>query len=543
MKKRLTALALATSVLISGTLLLSGCEEDDGKGYIFGYNISSNPSSLDPQCATDRQSFLLIGTLFEGLLKCDSEGNIALAGAESYTVSEDKLTYNFKLHQNRYWTDVNDFSEKVTAKDYVYGFQRLFAPETRAAGAEDFFCIKNSEKIAKGLISDLSQLGVKAISDYELQITLDYPDSSFLMLLTTAPAMPCNEKYFIASQGKYGLTDKTTPSNGAFYLKSWTYDPWSDDNNNLILRYNKKYNEHSEIYPLGLNFFIEGTDGFLEDFYSGTSQNILLDGNKAEELIKKEYSYEQFSTVTCGIMMNSKSGIFSDSMMRYALLYATDSSSLTLPFGYQKANGIVPPQVSDGETVYRDFAGDTPAVKPDSIKASASYRKASESISKDDLYSVSIIAVEGRDEELVNSSQDIIQQWQAKLGFFCTVEYLSESSYNNAIESGNYDLALVRVTGEFNNPQSYLKNFTSSGYKYSAMGNDYQQLLQNAINALSTEESYEQCKKAENKLLTDGRFIPVAYATEYFFSDKDCADVYYNPFSGAIDYTKAIYKD
>ena len=75
------------------------------------------------------------------------------------------------------------------------------------------------------------------------------------------------------------------------------------------------------------------------------------------------------------------------------------------------------------------------------------------------------------------------------------------------------------------------------------MGNDYQQLLQNAVNALSTEESYEQCKKAENKLLTDGRFIPVAYATEYFFSDKDCADVYYNPFSGAIDYTKAIYKD
>lgn len=543
MKKRITALALALSMLTAISVLFSGCEEDDGKGYIFGYNISSNPSSLDPQCATDRQSFLLIGTLFEGLLKCDSEGNVVLAGAESYTVSEDKLTYNFKLHENRYWTDVNDFSEKVTAKDYVFGFQRLFAPETRAAGAEDFFCIKNSAKIAKGLIPDMSQLGVRAVSDYELQITLDYPDSSFLMLLTTAPAMPCNEKYFIAAQGKYGLTDKTTPSNGAFYLKSWTYDPWSDDNNNLILRYNKKYNEHSEVYPLGLNFFIEDTDGFLEDFYSGTSQNILLDGKRAEELIKKGYSYEDFSTVTCGIMMNAKSGIFSDSMMRYALLYATDNSNLSLPFGYQKANGIVPPQVSDKELSYREFAGDSPAVKPDTVKASTSYRKASENISKDDLYSVSIIAVEGRDEELVNSSQDIIQQWQAKLGFFCTVKYLSESAYNSAIESGNYDLALVRVTGEFNNPQSYLKSFTTSGYKYSAMGNDYQKLLQNAVNSLSTEESYTQCRSAENKLLIDGRFIPIAYATEYFFSDKDCADVFYNPFSGAIDYTKAIYKD
>ncbi|MBE6880233.1 MAG: peptide ABC transporter substrate-binding protein [Ruminococcaceae bacterium] len=542
MKKRLTATFLMLSLLVATAFLFTACEEDDGKGYIFGYNISSNPSSLDPQCANDRQSFLLIGTLFEGLLKCDNDGNIVPAGAESYIVSEDKLTYTFKLHENRYWTDANDFSEKVTANDYVYGFQRLFSPETRAPGAEDFYCIKNSEKITKKQM-DVSQLGVKAVSDYELVITLDYPDSSFLMLLTTAPAMPCNEKYFLASQGKYGLTDKTTPSNGAFYLKSWSYDPWSDDNNNLILRYNEKYNEHNEVYPLGLNFFIEDTDGFLEDFYSGTSQNILLDGKKAEQLIKEGYSYEEYSTVTYGIMMNTKDSIFKDSMMRYALLYATDNSDLSLPFGFEKANGVVPYEVSDGKTIYREFAGNTPAVKPDSIKASSSYRKASENISKDELYSVTIIAVEGRDEELINSAQDIFQQWQAKLGFFCTIEYLSESAYNSAIQSGNYTLALARVTGEFNNPQSYLKNFTSSGYKYSSMDSSYQNLLQNAINALSVEESYEECKKAENKLLCDGRFIPVAYATEYFFSDKDCADVFYDPFSGAIDYTKAIYKD
>ena len=203
MEKRLTATILMLSLFLTTAFLFTACEEDDGKGYIFGYNISSNPSSLDPQCANDRQSFLLIGTLFEGLLKCDNEGNIIPAGAH-------KLTYKFKLHENRYWTDVNGFSEKVTAKDYVYGFQRLFSPETRAPGAEDLYCIKNSQKIAKGLIPDVSQLGVKAISDYELQITLDYPDSSFLMLLTTAPAMPCNKEYFLASQGKYGLTAKTT---------------------------------------------------------------------------------------------------------------------------------------------------------------------------------------------------------------------------------------------------------------------------------------------------------------------------------------------
>ena len=543
MIKRLTATVIMLSILVTMSSFFTGCKEDDGKGYIFGYNISSNPGSLDPQCANDRYSFLLIDTLFEGLLKCESNGTIALAGAKSYTVSEDKLTYTFVLNDNRYWTDVNGFSEKVTAEDYVYGFRRLFSPETRALGAKDFYCIKNSRGVVSGAVTDLSELGVKAVSEYELVITLDYPDSSFLMLLTTAPAMPCNEEYFLATQGKYGLTANTTPSNDAFYLKSWNYDPWSDDNNNLILRYNEKYNEHDEVYPLGLNFFIEDTSTFLDDFYSKTSQNILLDGKRAEELIRAGYSYEEHSTVTYGVMMNTKSGIFTDSLMRYALLFATDNSNLSLPFGFSAANGVVPFEVSDGELSYRDYAGNSPAVKPDSIKAVSSYRKACENVSKDDLHSVSIIAVKGRDEELINSAQDIFQQWQAKLGFFCTIEYLSESAYNNAIRNGDYTLALARVTGEFNNPQSYLKNFTASGYKYSSMEKDYQEYIDSAVNALSTQEAYKQCSKAENMLLSDGRFIPVAYATEYFFSGKGCEDVFYNPFSGTIDYTKATFKD
>ena len=76
---------------------------------MFGYDISSNPGSLDPQYASDRESYLIIGSVFEGLFRIGADGNAEKAMAESYTVSDDGLTYNFKLKQDRYWTDVNGF--------------------------------------------------------------------------------------------------------------------------------------------------------------------------------------------------------------------------------------------------------------------------------------------------------------------------------------------------------------------------------------------------------------------------------------------------
>ena len=536
--KRKIALFTALSLILS-LFVLTGCEEDDGKGYIFGYDISANPGSLDPQCADDRQSFLLINVLFEGLLRADSDGNITCAGAKSYEVSDDGLTYTFELNNDRYWVDVNEFEAPCTAQDYVYGFTRLFLPETRAPHAADYFCIKNSEKISSGEITDYSKLGVKAEGKYKLIIELEYQNPMFLSLLAAAPAMPCNEEYFLAAQGKYGLSAKTTPSNGAFFLKSWNYDKWSSDNNNLVLRYSEKYSEHDEVYPLGLNFFIDEPANFESDFLDGTSQNIVLTGESAKKMADRGYSYDEYSTAVYGIMMNTKSSVFKDMSLRYALLYASDNSGIELPFGYSSASFAVPVAVKTENLPYR-VENESAFIKPDEVKAQSLYQKAALTADKEELHSVTVLAVENRDEDIIAAVQDIFQQWQAKLGFYCTVVYLSESEYNAAVKAGEYSLAVVRLTGDSNRPDSYLSAFTDSGYKYSAMSGEYSQLLDSAKNAATVEQSYDYCRQAEKLLLCDGRFIPLAFASEYFFSAKDCSGMLYNPFSGTIDYTKAI---
>lgn len=540
MKKRLTA-CITALLLCIGCLTMTSCKEDDGKGYVFGYDISSNPGSLDPQYASDKESYLIIGCIFEGLYRTAGDGSVEKAMAESCTVSDDGLTYTFTLKQNRYWTDVNGYNKQVTADDFVFGFQRLFMPETRAPKASEYFCIKNAQKINSGEITDVSQLGVKADGKFGLIIELEYTEPSFEMMLSMPAAMPCNKDYFAAAQGKYGLDAERTPSNGPFYVKTWYYDAWSKNNNNMVLRYCDKYDEHDEVTPLGLNFFVE--DNHMTDFSDGTSQSIVLSGSTAKNYLGSDYVYDEYSTAVYGIMMNTKKSIFKSDKLRYALLFASDKSTLSLPFGYSAADGIVAPSVKNSLGGYRDTAGNRTAVKPDEIKAYSSYQSACENIDKADLHSVNILAVQNRDEEIGESLGGILQQWQAKLGFYCSISYVSESEYDEKIASGDYTLALARINGDYNRPEAYLRQFTDSGYKYSAMDDTYSALLQQATQAKDAKEEYELCVSAEKQLITDGRFIPVAYVTEYFISTKNCEGIIYDPFTGQIDYRKALYFD
>lgn len=540
MKKRLTA-CITALLLCIGCLTMTSCKEDDGKGYVFGYDISSNPGSLDPQYASDKESYLIIGCIFEGLYRTAGDGSVEKAMAESCTVSDDGLTYTFTLKQNRYWTDVNGYNKQVTADDFVFGFQRLFMPETRAPKASEYFCIKNAQKINSGEITDVSQLGVKADGKFGLIIELEYTEPSFEMMLSMPAAMPCNKDYFAAAQGKYGLDAERTPSNGPFYVKTWYYDAWSKNNNNMVLRYCDKYDEHDEVTPLGLNFFVE--DDHMTDFSDGTSQSIVLSGSTAKNYLGSDYVYDEYSTAVYGIMMNTKKSIFKSDKLRYALLFASDKSTLSLPFGYSAADGIVAPSVKNSLGGYRDTSGNRTAVKPDEIKAYSSYQSACENVDKADLHSVNILAVQNRDEEIGESLGGILQQWQAKLGFYCSISYVSESEYDEKIASGDYTLALTRINGDYNRPEAYLRQFTDSGYKYSAMDDTYSALLQQATQAKDAKEEYELCISAEKQLITDGRFIPVAYVTEYFISTKNCEGIIYDPFTGQIDYRKALYFD
>ena len=313
----------AASLLLAACAAInaSGCSQDDGTGYIFKYDIPNNPRTLDPQTANDSSSYEIIANMFEGLLRIDKDGNIQNAVAENYTVSDDGLTYTFILRKDVYWYDGDDFEANCTSKDFVFAFQRLFKPSTKSKTAGDFFCIKNAEGINKGYISNIDSLGVKAENDYKLIITLEKPNPSFPVLLTTAPAMPCNEEFYSSTNGKYGLFSDSIASNGPFYMFRWNYDEWSKDNNNIIMRVNKKNNTNNDIAPYSLNFFIEEDDSH-QNFLNQQSHVYITSGSEAVELLNKGYEYSESENKVWGIMFNTNSKAFRTSSVRKALAYS-----------------------------------------------------------------------------------------------------------------------------------------------------------------------------------------------------------------------------
>lgn len=520
-------------------LTLSGCRSDSGLDHVFKYDISDNPSTLDPQQANEPNSNTIIENMFMGLLTIAQDGSVQNGAATEYSVSKDGLTYNFKLRSDIFWIDGGDFERQCTAKDFVFGFQRLFMPETEAPRAKDYFCIKNAREISEKKITDVSKLGVKAKSDFELEITLESPNPRFLSMLAEPPAMPCNEEFFKKAQGKYGLSAECTPSNGAFYLYSWTYDPYNTpDVNNLILRRHSKNAETQTICPSGLNFFIEDEDDFISDFKNGDVSCIAVSNNDKTQ-IKGTYSIHEFNNITSGLVFNSKFALFKNENFRKVLCMLVDREAIisALP-EYEAAAGIVPKQVTMQGADYRDAAGNI-AIPGHNISAAKSmYNSISTQIDKTLLTGAKIIVP---DSAAQTAMSYIMQEWQRELGFYCKVETLSENEYAKALKEGDFDIAVLELSGKYNSPAAYLEQFSSSSSEnytgfYSA---DLENYLNRAFEAADTAQSASLYLKAEQTLIDRCAFFPLYYKNEYFFTSKKGEDIFYNPFSKTVNFTLA----
>ncbi len=537
--KKLTAALIVCSCLFN----IAACSEDDGSGGIFKYNIPANPQSLDPQYTADSVSDLLISNIFMGLLTANPDGSISSGVAEDYIVSDDGLVYSFKLRQDIYWIDSGDFEAQCTAHDFVFAFQRLFNPETRAVRASDYFCIKNSELVNKGVIPDVSQIGVSAKSDFGLEIILDYPNPRFPLLLTKTPAMPCNEEYFNLAGGKYGLAPEATPSNGSFYLKTWDYDPYTiTENNHMILRRNYKTSEISRVYPSGLNFFIVDEKGFVEDFITGTTDCIAVTDEEAINITGEEFTSSEYSNISVGVVFNNNYELFSHPEFRKALAGLVNRDEIQNSIKqYGNAQGVVPSEVTLLNIPYREYADDVAMIQYDSQAAYDNYLLVDEQIDKDQLVGARIIMP---DETMKEAVSYIMQEWQRVLGFYCVVEVLSVEEYEKRLSSGDFELAVVELVGGYNSPEAYLSAFTSnSSSNYSDYFNlEFQRFMSLASRAVDLETSADYYIKAETLLIEDAGFIPLCSKNEYFFTGEDVWDIYYNPFTKAVDFSKAKIK-
>ena len=167
--------------------------------------LSNIPDGLDPSVTNNSFAQYVLINCFEGLVTYDSTGTLVPGNAESWDISDDGLTYTFHLRDGLKWSDGSD----LTAEDYVYTIQRVLTPATAAqyvSMATDY--IKNAQEYYDGTAT-ADDLGVKALDDKTLEITLIQPTSYFIDILSMWTFSPV-QKATVEANGDKWSTEADT---------------------------------------------------------------------------------------------------------------------------------------------------------------------------------------------------------------------------------------------------------------------------------------------------------------------------------------------
>ena len=513
MLKKMLVLVLAV------LLLFSGC----GKSKTLGFDIFTGVDSFDPQLAESDSELVIVKNCFQGLLDKDTSGQIILGAAESMDVSDDGLVYTFKIRQGILWSDGET---PLTADDFLFAFQRLFSPETSAPFRSDFYNILNAEKVLNGE-KPMSSLGVRAVDEYTLQITLQNADPLFADLLTTSAAMPCNRAFFESTRGRYGLGLSYTIFNGAYYVRRI-------NNYSYVL----SPNSHSPI----VNDKYENIYLFVKEDPKAEAVSRLLDETVDAAVInpsdrvklpKGDFDIHESENTVWVLAFNTKDEALSNNSIRSAISYAIDKSLLEekITENFRIADAYVPEAVTLNGNGYRKTVGESfSGFEFDPKLAAELFKNGLEELGLSKLPTLTMICT----EEFIPAMGLVQKSVQDNLAVFINLIPVTADELSSALASGNYDLALTSLTPKYDNPSAIFSVFTDSD-NFTGF---YSESFSSAVSTASYLKDYGEMAEgyaiAEQMLLQDMPALPLFYETSYFAVSSKISGLDYSVFGGHI---------
>lgn len=259
-KSKSKYLTLAGLVLGTG-VLLSACGNSSTASKTYNYVYSSDPSSLNYLAENRATTNDIVTNLVDGLMENDQYGNYVPSLAEDWTVSQDGLTYTYKLRKDAKWfTSEGEEYAPVTAQDFVTGLQyaadkkseALYLVQDSVAGLDDYIT---------GKTSDFSTVGIKALDDQTVQYTLARPEPYWNSKTTSTILFPVNADFLKSKGDDFGKVD---PANilysGPFLMKAFV--------SKSVIEYKKNPN-----YWDAKNVFV---DDVKLTYYDGSDQDALV---------------------------------------------------------------------------------------------------------------------------------------------------------------------------------------------------------------------------------------------------------------------------
>ena len=499
---------------------------------ILYWGNGTEPASLDPHIATGVPEHHIMSSVMEGLVLKDRKSLEPRPGvAESWTISDDGRVYTFKLRDDARWSN----GDPHIANDYVWSWWRALQPALGNQYAYMLFPIKNAKRYYDRETEDFGDVGVKALDQRTLQVTLTNPTPYFLQLLDHYSLFPVHqatiEKFGNADQrGTRWSYEGNLVSNGPFKLDEWKI------NRHITVTRNLHYWDNDNVALNGIVFKpVENTVTEERMFRAG--QLHVTSSVPADKIstYRKSNSTELKIAPYLGTYfyrLNIKTPQLQDRRVRRALGMAIDREKLVENItkgGQIPAYTMTPP----GTMGY--YPKSTLAFDPEGAKnllSEAGYPNGEGFPAIEILYNTNeghrkiAVALQEMWKDYLNIDIKLLnQEWKV---------YLATES------AGDYQISRGGWIGDYVDPNNFLDMFLCGGgnNRTGWCNEEYDRLiLEVAPSQSSHEERLAVFQQAETMLLDDMPIIPV-----YTYTSLKLVDLSVGNLDGNI-MNQAMYKD
>ncbi|HEX3730861.1 MAG TPA: peptide ABC transporter substrate-binding protein, partial [Opitutaceae bacterium] len=470
----------------------------------------AEPSDLDPQTNTAYSDLNILTALFEGLTSMDEATSQPVPGvAERWESSADGLVWTFHLRADARWSN----GDPVTAGDFVYSFHRILSPGLASEYSYMLYAIKNAEGFNEGKLKDFSQVGVRAIDDRTLEITLGAP-CPFLPTLAGHQAWWPVHRATIEKFGRFDQRDTawTKPGNlvgnGPFRLAEWT------PNARIVVEKNPQYWDAGRNQLHAVVFFpIEDIATEERAFRAGQlhlTSNLLPDEiDHYRQTAPAELRIDLFSE-SYHLRFNTAKPPLNDVRVRRALGMAVDRVALArdvLRGSRTPAYALTPPNTA-GYTPEARFPTDFAEARR--LLAAAGY-PGGKGFPRLQLQMWT---------NAINSkvAEALQQMWRRELGIDVTLSSLDFRIYLDNRRTLSFQISLSRWIADYIDPSTYLDEFLSySGNNQTAWADPaFDRLDQEASRTLDQARRYALLQRAEARLLEQAPIAPLFYGARTY---------------------------
>jgi ABC-type oligopeptide transport system substrate-binding subunit len=485
------------------------------------YNLRQ--MNLDAQQVAGKDVQLILNHVMEGLMRLDQDGKAIPGVAESVQVSEDGRVYTFKLREAQ-WSD----GSEVKAEDFRYGWLRAVQ-----LGSPLSFLLDNIKgiKMYRNDGTGVQNVGIQAVGDRTLKVTLNHPDPGFLTLLVNPAFFPV-KKTFAESKGeRYGYTETNLLYNGPFVLQFVS-------SSSLYFKKNKKYWNEESVHLEQLSFVYKNPDQDSENLNHHRYDIVVPSG--LEEIASLEDGQELLTVQEDNMyfaLLNHESTLFSNKKLRQAVAHLLNQKDIAQEPHKVPAEGLISKGLSGLNGSYHLEYG-VSLQDNDVAKAKQLIAEARKELGVPQLPVIQFVIGEAtKDQAHVTKIIALLEEGGFDIELVLVDSYESFQKY----EEGNYDLGLMGWDFDYDNPLNLLEIFESSNAQNYAQYNnsDYDRNLDSAKREQNLETRFELIQSTERKLIEDVVVVPL-FSLEYDYVKQDyIKGVNYHTYGSPLDFSQA----